>query len=179
MSSRLPHPLQTAPPPTSTSGVPESSSRKLSCPRRSRSMRRSTTEIQTTGLPDPQYQRDTVESTQTGLDQDYNSLYNLVKVREGQHGRCSLEESQLWLKIIKYQIIRFRFVVLVLCFQMKTRRLEETLRLHRFYNSCQEFESWMEDKENILDTFSTDADNLGVVQAKYEVKILHYMVQKT
>uniref|UniRef100_A0A4W6DIZ9 Spectrin beta, non-erythrocytic 5 n=1 Tax=Lates calcarifer TaxID=8187 RepID=A0A4W6DIZ9_LATCA len=121
-------PAATAPPPTSTSGVPESSSRKLSCPRRSRSMRRSTTEIQTTGLPDPQYQRDTVESTQTGLDQDYNSLYNLVK----------------------------------------TRRLEETLRLHRFYNSCQEFESWMEDKENILDTFSTDADNLGVVQAKYE-----------
>lgn len=28
----------------------------------------------------------------------------------------------------------------------------------------------MEDKENILNTFSTDADNLGVVQAKYEVK---------
>lgn len=28
----------------------------------------------------------------------------------------------------------------------------------------------MEDKENVLNTFSTDADNLGVVQAKYEVK---------
>lgn len=44
------------------------------------------------------------------------------------------------------------------------------LRLHRFCNSCQEFESWMEDKENVLKAFSTDAGNLGVVQAKYEVK---------
>ncbi|XP_008275361.1 spectrin beta chain, non-erythrocytic 5 [Stegastes partitus] len=122
-----------APPPTppaSTNGVPASPTRKLSRPRRSRSMRRGTAEIQTTWLPDAQYQRDTVESTQASLDQDYNSLYNLVK--------------------------------------SKTRILEETLRLHRFYNSCQEFESWMEDKENILNTFSTDGDNLGVVQAKYE-----------
>ncbi|XP_035850836.1 spectrin beta chain, non-erythrocytic 5 [Sander lucioperca] len=117
-------------PPVSTNGAPESPSRKLSRPRRSRSMRRGTAEIQTTWLPDPQYQRDTVESTQAGLDRDYNSLYNLVK--------------------------------------SKTRSLQEMLRLHRFYNSCQEFDSWMEDKENVLNTFSTDADNLGVVQAKYE-----------
>ncbi|XP_029350237.1 spectrin beta chain, non-erythrocytic 5 [Echeneis naucrates] len=117
-------------PPISTDGSPETPTRKLSRPRRSRSMRRSTSEIQMTTLPDPQYQRDTVETTQTALDQDYHSLYNLVK--------------------------------------SKTRRLEETLRLHRFYNSCHEFESWMEDKENILNTFSTDVDNLGVVQAKYE-----------
>ncbi|AWP15961.1 putative spectrin beta chain non-erythrocytic 5 [Scophthalmus maximus] len=120
----------TNPPADSTNGAPESQSRKLSRRRRSRSMRRSTSEIQTTWLPDPQYERDTVESTQTGLDQDYNSLYNLVT--------------------------------------SKTKILQETLRLHRFYNSCQEFESWMEDKENVLSTFSTDADNLGVVQAKYE-----------
>uniref|UniRef100_A0A3Q1IVH4 Calponin-homology (CH) domain-containing protein n=1 Tax=Anabas testudineus TaxID=64144 RepID=A0A3Q1IVH4_ANATE len=120
-------PVQTPAPTTSvsTNVASESQSRKVSRPRRSRSMRRSTTEIQTTLLPDPQYQRDTVENTQAELDQDYNSLYN-------------------------------------------TRSLAETLCLHRFYNSCQEFESWMEDKENILNTFSTDANNLGVVQAKYE-----------
>ncbi|XP_035467370.2 spectrin beta chain, non-erythrocytic 5 isoform X2 [Scophthalmus maximus] len=126
----LPPTALTNPPADSTNGAPESQSRKLSRRRRSRSMRRSTSEIQTTWLPDPQYERDTVESTQTGLDQDYNSLYNLVT--------------------------------------SKTKILQETLRLHRFYNSCQEFESWMEDKENVLSTFSTDADNLGVVQAKYE-----------
>lgn len=50
------------------------------------------------------------------------------------------------------------------------KKLEETLQLHRFYNSCQEFESWMEDKENILSSFSSTSDNLGVAQAKYEVK---------
>lgn len=33
-----------------------------------------------TWLLDPQYQRDTVENTQASLDQDYNSLYSLVKV---------------------------------------------------------------------------------------------------
>lgn len=78
----LPHSAQ-APPPTSasTNSVPESPSRKLSRPRRSRSMCRGTSEIQTTWLPDPQYQRDTVENTQANLDQDYNSLYNLVKVK--------------------------------------------------------------------------------------------------
>lgn len=67
----------------------------------------------------------------------------------------------------------FKLVFFVLCLQSKARSLEEALRLHRFYNSCQEFESWMEDKENVLNTFSTDGDNLGVVQAKYEVRTQH------
>lgn len=66
----------------------------------------------------------------------------------------------------------FRAGIFFVCigFQTKTKSLEETLRLHRFYNSCHEFESWMEDKENILNTFSADGDNVEVVQAKYEVK---------
>lgn len=34
----------------------------------------------------------------------------------------------------------------------------------------QEFEAWMEDKENVLDTFSPDADSLAAAQAKYEVR---------
>lgn len=53
--------------------------------------------------------------------------------------------------------------------QSKIKTLEETLRLHRLNNSCQEFESWMDDKENILNTFSSDTGDLDVVQAKYEV----------
>ncbi|CAN9501902.1 unnamed protein product [Ophioblennius macclurei] len=126
----------TAPPPlTSTdstaNGAMESLGRKLSRPRRRRrSMRRSTLELQTTPLPDPQYQRETVENMQAGLDQDYRLLCDTLK--------------------------------------SKTRSLEEMLRLHRFYNGCQEFESWMEDKEKILNAFTTDGDNVGVAQAKYE-----------
>lgn len=84
VSITLSHPLQVPPPtpPASANDMPESSSKQLSRPRRKRSMRRGTAEIQTTLLPDPEYQRDTVESTQGRLDQEYNFLYNLVKVRE-------------------------------------------------------------------------------------------------
>ncbi|XP_067099877.1 spectrin beta chain, non-erythrocytic 5 [Osmerus mordax] len=114
-----------------TNGVSKPESGKLtSRPRRSRSMRRGTAEIQTAWIPDPHYQRNTIQSTQSSLDEDYNSLYNLAKSRR--------------------------------------TTLEETVRLHRFYNTCQEFESWMEDKEKVLNTFSSSAENMGVVQAKYE-----------
>ncbi|XP_047467733.1 spectrin beta chain, non-erythrocytic 5 [Mugil cephalus] len=126
----IPNAVSPPTPPVSTNGLPETPAKKMSRPRRSRSMRRGTGENQTSSLPDPHYQRDTVESTQASLDQDYNHL-------------CSLLKS-------------------------KMRSLEEALRLFRFSNSCLEFESWMEDKENILNTFTTDGDNLGVVQAKYE-----------
>lgn len=34
----------------------------------------------------------------------------------------------------------------------------------------------MEDKENVLKTFGIDTDNLGVVQAKYEVKTLRIYI---
>ncbi|XP_054653046.1 spectrin beta chain, non-erythrocytic 1 isoform X2 [Dunckerocampus dactyliophorus] len=121
-----------APPtlPASAKGVTDNQSRKLSRPRLSRSMRRGTAEIQTAWLPDPQYQRDTVEQTQARLDQDYKTLCNLV--------------------------------------QSKLKVLEEMLLLHRFYNSCQDFESWMEDKENVLNTFHTHAAHMDVLQAKYE-----------
>ncbi|KAM6973270.1 spectrin beta chain, non-erythrocytic 5 [Aplochiton taeniatus] len=126
--------LPASTPPTirspSTNGTADSPSSKVSRPRRNWSMRRGTAEIQTSSLPDPHYQRGTVEGMQSSLEQDYNFLYNLVK--------------------------------------SKRRTLEETIRLHRFYNTCEEFESWMEDKENILNTFSTTSDNVGVVQAKYE-----------
>lgn len=59
---------------------------------------------------------------------------------------------------------------MVVVAQSKLKSLEEMLRLHRLYNSCQEFESWMDDKENVLNTFSSDTGDLDVVQAKYEVK---------
>ncbi|KAL0969732.1 hypothetical protein UPYG_G00231540 [Umbra pygmaea] len=128
-------PLSTTPPSkplpdTSTNGIAESPPKRVNRARRRRSMRRGTAEIQFSMVPDPHYQRDTIDNTQSSLDQDFNSLRNLAKFRR----KC----------------------------------LEETVRLHRFYNTCEEFESWMDDKENILHTFSSNSDNVGVVQAKYE-----------
>ncbi|XP_052001180.1 spectrin beta chain, non-erythrocytic 5 [Xyrauchen texanus] len=117
-------------PPEPTNGVSESPERNVSRPRRARSMRRGTAEISTSSLPDPHFQKDTIESTQSSLEQDFNSLYLLA--------------------------------------QSKNKILDETARLHRFYNACEEFESWMGDKENVLNTFSSNSNNLEVVQAKYE-----------
>uniref|UniRef100_A0A673I813 Spectrin beta chain, non-erythrocytic 2-like n=1 Tax=Sinocyclocheilus rhinocerous TaxID=307959 RepID=A0A673I813_9TELE len=117
-------------PPEPTNGEPESPKKKVSQPRRTRSMRRGTAEISTSSLPDPHFQKDTIESTQSSLEQDFNSLYNLA--------------------------------------QSKNKVLDDTARLHRFYNACEEFESWMRDKENVLNTFNSNSNDLEVVQAKYE-----------
>ncbi|XP_017558803.1 spectrin beta chain, non-erythrocytic 5 isoform X2 [Pygocentrus nattereri] len=117
-------------PPVPTNGVPESQTWKVSRPRRTRSMRRGTAEISSASIPDPHFQKDTIESTQSSLEKDFDNLYHLA--------------------------------------QSKRKILDETAQLHQFYNACEEFESWMEDKENILRTFSSNADNLEVVQAKYE-----------
>lgn len=140
-------------------------------------MRRGTAEIQTTWLADPQYQRDTVESAQASLDQDYSSLYSLVKVT-GASWEMQFEYKEVgqWRRSEAVKMCVLRLKSVLVCWQSKMRSLEETLRLHCFYNSCQEFESWMEDKENVLNTISTDADNLGVVQAKYEVTIRLWII---
>ncbi|XP_077095863.1 spectrin beta chain, non-erythrocytic 5 isoform X1 [Siphateles boraxobius] len=116
--------------PEPTNGLPESPKRKVSRPRRTRSMRRGTAELSASSLPDAHFQKDTVESTQSSLEKDFNSLYNLA--------------------------------------QSKNKILDDTAQLHRFYNACEEFESWMGDKENVLNTFSSNSNNLEVVQAKYE-----------
>ncbi|XP_034163832.2 spectrin beta chain, non-erythrocytic 5 [Pangasianodon hypophthalmus] len=113
-----------------TNVAAENQTRKVSRPRRTRSMRRGTAEISTTSIPDPHFQKDTIENTQSSLEKDFNSLCQLL--------------------------------------QYKRKILDETARLHRFYNACEEFESWMEDKENILNTFSSSADNTEAVQAKFE-----------
>ncbi len=67
-------------PPEPTNGEPESPKKNVSRSRRTRSMRRGTAEISTSSLPDPHFQKDTIESTQSSLEQDFNSLYNLAQV---------------------------------------------------------------------------------------------------
>ncbi|KAF7704200.1 hypothetical protein HF521_021272 [Silurus meridionalis] len=119
---------QTLPAPTNI--VPENQNRKVSRPRRTRSMRRGTAEISTTSMPDPHFQKDTIENTQSSLEKDFNNICELL--------------------------------------QYKKKILDDMSRFHRFYNACEEFESWMKDKENILNTFSSSSENTETVQAKYE-----------
>ena len=43
-------------------------------------MRRGTAEISSASIPDPHFQKDTIESTQNSLEKDFNSLYQLAQV---------------------------------------------------------------------------------------------------
>ncbi|MGH0174376.1 UNVERIFIED_CONTAM: hypothetical protein FKN15_008679 [Acipenser sinensis] len=105
---------------------------KVSRPRRSRSMRRGTTEIQFSSAtgPDPHLDPDTIRSTQSELDSEFNTLLRLAQTRR--------------------------------------TALEETIRLFRFYSMCRECESWMGDKENVLNTFQPKSENVEVMQVKYQ-----------
>ncbi|KAM4663546.1 spectrin beta chain, non-erythrocytic 5 [Discoglossus pictus] len=50
----------------------------------------------------------------------------------------------------------------------RKKALEDMVRLYQFYSSCGEFQSWMEDKEKIFQTFQPNADNVEAMQQKYE-----------
>ncbi|KAM9294405.1 spectrin beta chain, non-erythrocytic 5 [Gastrophryne carolinensis] len=50
----------------------------------------------------------------------------------------------------------------------RRKALEEMVRLYQFYSSCGEFQSWMDDKEKIFQTFQPNPDNVEIMQQKYE-----------
>ncbi|KFP61901.1 Spectrin beta chain, non-erythrocytic 5, partial [Cariama cristata] len=50
----------------------------------------------------------------------------------------------------------------------RKKALEEMIGYYRFCNSCEEFQSWMKDKENIFRTLQPQADNVEVMQQKYQ-----------
>ncbi|XP_027737533.1 spectrin beta chain, non-erythrocytic 5 [Empidonax traillii] len=50
----------------------------------------------------------------------------------------------------------------------RKKALEEMIGYYRFRSSCKEFQSWMKDKENIFRTLQPQADNVEVMQQKYQ-----------
>ncbi|XP_053239381.1 spectrin beta chain, non-erythrocytic 5 isoform X2 [Podarcis raffonei] len=50
----------------------------------------------------------------------------------------------------------------------RRKELEERIRLYQFYSSCEEFRSWMDDKEKIVQTIQPKADNVETMQHKYQ-----------
>ncbi|CAI5763942.1 spectrin beta chain, non-erythrocytic 5 [Podarcis lilfordi] len=50
----------------------------------------------------------------------------------------------------------------------RRKELEERIRLYQFYSSCEEFRSWMDDKEKIVQTIQPTADNVETMQYKYQ-----------
>uniref|UniRef100_A0A8C3ND41 Uncharacterized protein n=1 Tax=Geospiza parvula TaxID=87175 RepID=A0A8C3ND41_GEOPR len=50
----------------------------------------------------------------------------------------------------------------------RKKALEEMIGYYRFCSSCEEFQSWMRDKENVFRTLQPQADNVEVMQQKYQ-----------
>ncbi|XP_075281439.1 spectrin beta chain, non-erythrocytic 5 isoform X3 [Opisthocomus hoazin] len=50
----------------------------------------------------------------------------------------------------------------------RKKALEEMIGYYRFCSSCEEFQSWMKVKENIFRTLQPQADNVEVMQQKYQ-----------
>ncbi|NXW82166.1 SPTN5 protein, partial [Alopecoenas beccarii] len=50
----------------------------------------------------------------------------------------------------------------------RKKALEEMIGYYRFCSSCEEFQSWMKHKENIFRTLQPQADNVEVMQQKYQ-----------
>uniref|UniRef100_A0A8C0BAD1 Calponin-homology (CH) domain-containing protein n=1 Tax=Buteo japonicus TaxID=224669 RepID=A0A8C0BAD1_9AVES len=53
----------------------------------------------------------------------------------------------------------------------RKKALEDMIGYYRFCSSCKEFQSWMKDKENIFRTLQPQADNVEVMQQKYQVPL--------
>ncbi|NWV68098.1 SPTN5 protein, partial [Malurus elegans] len=52
--------------------------------------------------------------------------------------------------------------------ESRKKALEEMIGYYRFCSSCEEFQSWMREKENIFRTLQPQADNVEVMQQKYQ-----------
>ncbi|XP_068802064.1 spectrin beta chain, non-erythrocytic 5 isoform X5 [Struthio camelus] len=50
----------------------------------------------------------------------------------------------------------------------RKKTLEDTIGYYRFCSSCEEFQAWMKEKENIFRTLRPQADNVEVMQQKYQ-----------
>ncbi|KAG2457680.1 SPTN5 protein, partial [Polypterus senegalus] len=125
-------PTQTATEAAVENGVQKNSPTKISRPRRRRSMRRGTAEIQfsSSGGRDPDFDANTILNKQKALDSDFDKMVEMAQTRR--------------------------------------TALEERVRLYRFYNVCRDFESWLEDKEKVLNAFLPKSGNVEVMQMKYE-----------
>ncbi|NXN96468.1 SPTN5 protein, partial [Rhinopomastus cyanomelas] len=62
--------------------------------------------------------------------------------------------------------------------EVSKRALEEMVAYYHFCNSCEEFQSWMKDKENVFRTLHPQADNVEVVQQKYQSFLMELAVGK-
>jgi hypothetical protein len=56
-------------------------------------------------------------------------------------------------------------------FQTRRISLEDASKLFKFYRECDEFETWMKEKELLLTSKESLSDNMDAVRKKFEVGI--------
>ncbi|XP_062974523.1 spectrin beta chain, non-erythrocytic 5 [Elgaria multicarinata webbii] len=61
----------------------------------------------------------------------------------------------------------------------RKKELEERIRLYKFYSSCEEFQSWIDDKEKIFQTIQPKADNVETMQQKYQSFLIELAAGKS
>ncbi|XP_061467332.1 spectrin beta chain, non-erythrocytic 5 [Rhineura floridana] len=61
----------------------------------------------------------------------------------------------------------------------RKKELEERIRLYQFYSSCEEFQSWIDDKEKIFRTIQPKADNVETMQQKYQSFLMELAAGKS
>ncbi|XP_071971772.1 spectrin beta chain, non-erythrocytic 5 isoform X1 [Engystomops pustulosus] len=79
----------------------------------------------------------------------------------------SKQETPNKIRIVQEEI-EASYENLQLLAKRRKKALEEMIRLYQFYSACGEFQSWMDDKEKIFQTFQPNQDNVEVMQQKYE-----------
>ncbi|XP_058018130.1 spectrin beta chain, non-erythrocytic 5 [Ahaetulla prasina] len=50
----------------------------------------------------------------------------------------------------------------------RKKELQERIQLYQYYNSCEEFQSWIDDKEKIFQTIQPKANNVEAMQQKFQ-----------
>ncbi|KAM4689983.1 spectrin beta chain, non-erythrocytic 5 [Rhinophrynus dorsalis] len=97
------------------------------------------------------------------LKRNYASLVN-TESEESRHDP-QMDPDNIW---ASQKEIESSYENLQALAKKRKKALEEMVRLYQFYGSCGEFQSWMDDKEKIFQTFQPNPDNVEVMQQKYE-----------
>ncbi|KAL7992423.1 hypothetical protein Chor_016679, partial [Crotalus horridus] len=60
----------------------------------------------------------------------------------------------------------------------RKKELQERIQLYQYYNSCEEFQSWIDDKDKIFQTIQPKADNVEAIQQKFQSFLIELAVGK-
>ncbi|XP_060544187.1 spectrin beta chain, non-erythrocytic 5 [Pantherophis guttatus] len=69
---------------------------------------------------------------------------------------------------VAQQVVLLIQAALISSKQHRKKELQERIQLYQYYNSCEEFQSWIDDKEKIFQTIQPKANNVEAMQQKFQ-----------